>query len=77
MRSSLVWKRCKALAKSCSGQGTVEFCIVAGAFIIVLLGGWAMLKVFAGDILGEHAVYSASHVLAASPGGVLADILSV
>ena len=77
MRSSRVWKRCRSLAKSCAGQSTVEFCIVAGAFLVVLLGGWAMLKIFAGDILGQHAVYAASHALAASPAGVLADILAV
>lgn len=77
MRSSPGWKRCKFLARECSGQSTVEFCIVAGAFIVVLLGGWFMFRTFADGILASHALWSSSHALAASPAAILADILSV
>lgn len=77
MQSFPEWLRCRRMWRDESGQSTVEFCIVVGAFMAVVLGGWAMLKAFAGGMLGLHAISSAAHVLAASPAGVLADILSV
>ena len=55
----------------------MEFCLVAAAFLAVILGGWAMVQAFASGQLADHAVSSASHVLEASPTGVLADIFAV
>lgn len=60
-----------------SGQATVEFCLVACAFLVVILGGWAIVQAFSSGQLADHAVSSAAHVLEASPTGVLADIFAV
>ena len=75
------WHRCRRLLRKAlhdeSGQSTVEFCLVAAAFLAVILGGWAMLQAFSAGQLADHAVSSAAHVLEASPTGVLADIFAV
>ena len=81
MASCRGWRRCRRAARKAigdeSGQSTVEFCLVAAAFLAVILGGWAMLQAFSSGQLADHAVSSAAHVLEASPAGVLADIFSV
>ena len=75
------WHRCRRLLRKAlhdeSGQSTVEFCLVAAAFLAVILGGWAMLQAFSAGQLADHAVSSAAQVLEASPTGVLADIFAV
>ena len=75
------WRHCRQAAHQAirneSGQSTVEFCLVACAFLAVILGGWAMVQAFSSGQLADHAVSSAAHVLEASPAGVLADIFAV
>ncbi len=81
MASCRGWHRCRRRLRKAlhdeSGQSTVEFCLVAAAFLAVILGGWAMLQAFSAGQLADHAVSSAAHVLEASPTGVLADIFAV
>lgn len=87
MESSRAWRRCRdrgaRLAQAVaafageSGQGTVEFCLVLAGFMALVLGLGAILQAFAEGQLPLHAIASASHALAASPAGVLADIFAV
>lgn len=56
------------------GQGTVEFVVVAAAFLVVVVAGGALWRALEGGLFVEHALASASHhVHMAAPGNV-ADV---
>lgn len=58
------------------GQGTVEFVLMLGS-VLVLVVGLASLWRMAGDgVLLAHAVSSASHNLQLSHPGVIADVFA-
>ena len=81
MRLWRLWRRCstgwRGLRRDEAGQGTVEFALVTCGFLAVVLGLGALYHLGADGALGDHALRSASHVLAASPAFVLADIFAV
>lgn len=60
--------------RSCNGQGTVEYALVVFAFLAVVAGAAALVRLFDGDAVGAHGLASASHGLLTPVGGV-GDVL--
>ncbi len=54
-----------------SGQSTVEFAVVASAFLIVALGIWALAGAALGGTLVEFATEGAANVIGTTAEGVL------
>lgn len=59
-----------------SGQSTVEFALVAAAFIALVVALGVVWRTFDKGVFVDHAVKSASHhVEQAFPGGGMADVI--
>ena len=54
-----------------SGQSTVEYAVILGAFMAVVVGLGALLRVMDDGTFVEHALSAASHHLRASAAGVV------
>ncbi len=68
------WSR--LFAKHCeAGQSTVEFAIVAAAFLALALGIGALWHGFSGGMFVEHALMSASHHIEGAAPQASADIV--
>lgn len=57
------------------GQSTVEFALVAAAFLAVTLGLGALWRGMSGGMFVEHALASASHHVESAAPQALADVL--
>lgn len=57
------------------GQSTVEFAVVAAAFLAVTLGLGALWRGVSGGLFIEHALSTASHHIEGAAPQILADIL--
>lgn len=57
------------------GQSTVEFAVVAAAFLVVTLGLGALWRGVSGGLFIEHALSTASHHIEGAAPQALADIL--
>lgn len=57
------------------GQSTVEFALVAVAFLAVALGLGALWRGVSGGMFVEHALLSASHHIEGATPQALADIV--
>lgn len=62
------------LAPGERGQATVEFALVAAAFLSIGAACAALWRAFEGGLFVEHALLSASHHVAGIAPGLLADI---
>lgn len=60
-------------ARDCAGQATVEFALVAVAFLSVVLGMGALWRSVSAGTFVEHALSCASHCVTGSLPGALAD----
>ena len=56
------------------GQGTVEFALVAAAFLSLAIGLGALASALQDGLLLEHALASASHQVQGGSAGTLADL---
>lgn len=56
------------------GQGTVEFALVAAAFLAVVVACGALWQVLERGLFVDHAVTSASHHVQMAAPGSLADV---
>lgn len=54
-----------------SGQSTVEYAVILGAFLVVLAGLGALLQVMDAGVLVDHTLSAASHHMQASAAGVV------
>lgn len=68
--ASTAYRRCCE-----AGQATVEFAVVAVAFLVVALGLGALWRGIEGGLFVEHAVSSASHHVEGAIAQAMADIL--
>ena len=74
MRSPTESTACRwATSRDCAGQATVEFALVAVAFLSVALGMGALWRSVSSGAFVDHALSCASHCVAGSLPGVLAD----
>lgn len=69
-KASTVCRRCGEC-----GQSTVEFAVVAAAFLVVTLGLGALWRGVSGGLFVEHAISTASHHVEGTAPQALADIL--
>ncbi|MBU5404822.1 hypothetical protein KQI08_02670 [Paraeggerthella hongkongensis] len=58
----------------CAGQSTVEFAIVAAAFISVLVALGALWRSLKSGLFVDHALASASHHVQGVLAGGIADV---
>lgn len=58
-----------------AGQSTVEFAVVAAAFLAVVLGLGALWRVASGGLFVDHAVTCASHHVQGAIAQSAADVL--
>ncbi len=58
-----------------SGQSTVEFALVAAAFLAVVIGLGALWRFASGGALVEHALATASHCVEQASPQAMADVL--
>lgn len=58
-----------------SGQSTVEFALVAAAFLAVIAGLGALWRLASGGALIEHALATASHCVESASPQAMADVL--
>lgn len=65
---------CCGAPRAQSGQGTVEFALVAAAFLVISLGLAALWGAFDGGLLVQHALQAASHHVGGVMPGNIADI---
>lgn len=74
MRSLTALTACRRIAvHGCAGQATVEFALVAVAFLSVVLGMGALWRSVSAGAFVDHALSCASHCVAGSLPGALAD----
>ena len=74
MRSPTASTACRRIAaRDCAGQATVEFALVAVAFLSVVLGMGALWRSVSAGAFVEHALSCASHCVTGSLPGALAD----
>lgn len=73
MQSQKASTACKRSSEC--GQSTVEFAVVAAAFLAVALGLGALWRVASGGLFVDHALSSASHHVQEASPQALADIL--
>ena len=59
--------------RGCAGQATVEFALVAVAFLMVALGLGALWRGISAGMLVEHALACASHCVQGALPRSLAD----
>ena len=65
---------CRRVAsRDCAGQATVEFALVTVAFLSVVLGMGALWRSVSAGAFVDHALSCASHCVAGSLPGALAD----
>ena len=65
---------CRRVAsRDCAGQATVEFALVAVAFLSVVLGMGALWRSVSAGAFVDHALSCASRCVAGSLPGALAD----
>lgn len=57
-----------------TGQGTVEFAVVAAAFIAISFALAAFWHALGSGLLVEHALTSASHHAGSAMPGTIADV---
>ena len=66
------------LTRCCSadarGQGTVEFVVVAAAFLVVVAVGGLLWQALEGGLFVEHALASASHHVQMTAAGNVVDV---
>ena len=60
-----------AKRRSESGQSTVEYAVVLGAFLVVVVGLGTLLQTMDAGTFIDHALSAASHHLQASAAGVI------
>ena len=56
------------------GQGTVEFAVVTGAFLVVAVACGALWHALGDGLFVEHALVSASHHVQLAAPGNAADV---
>lgn len=54
-----------------SGQSTVEYAVILGVFMVVVVGLGALLQVMDAGTFVDHALSAASHHLQLSAAGVI------
>lgn len=57
-----------------SGQATVEYAVVTGAFLVIVVALAALWRQVESGLLVEHALAAASHHVQLTAPGFLADI---
>ncbi|NBJ66104.1 hypothetical protein E5986_05860 [Adlercreutzia caecimuris] len=67
-------KRYQRVVGDC-GQSTVEYAIVAAAFVCVILAGGAVWRMLSSGLVIDHALLSASHHMQGAASWVI-DVFS-
>lgn len=65
----------KQFVADTSGQSTVEYALVTGALLVVVVGLWAIRELFFQDVSAQHVLASASHHVSGAWGWVC-DVLA-
>lgn len=68
-------RRHKQLVGDVSGQSTVEYALVTGALLVVVVGLWAVRELFFQGVDASHVLAAASHHVTGAWGWVC-DVLA-
>ena len=74
---SMAYKHAATFARKQSGQASLEYALVMGAFASLLMGLGLLHQVLSNGLFVEHALQSASHVITNVSQGVLRDVFLV
>ena len=65
----------KQFVEGVSGQSTVEYALVTGALLLVVVGLWAVRELFFQGVVASHVLAAASHHVTGAWGWVC-DVLA-